>query len=88
MEEIKYVKSVIERDIKAEFEAMLDRLRNAEGGKLAVLAHDIAELQREIDRINDVVHTVNDLTTPGQDPVKLLLRIRSLTENIENISAR
>jgi len=44
VEEIKYVKTIIERDARLEYEGLLDRLRSAEGTKLAILNHDIAEL--------------------------------------------
>jgi hypothetical protein len=39
MEEIKYVKSVIEQDAKTEFGGIIERLKNAEGKKLSVLQH-------------------------------------------------
>jgi palmitoyltransferase len=39
---------VIERDIRMEFEGVIERLRAAEGTKLAILQHDITELQRFI----------------------------------------
>ncbi len=44
MEEIKYVKTVIERDIRAEYGEMLEKLKYAEGLKIAVLQHELAEL--------------------------------------------
>jgi UTP:GlnB (protein PII) uridylyltransferase len=44
LEEIKAVKQVIERDIRNEYAAIMERLKSAEGIKTAVLQHDIAEL--------------------------------------------
>ena len=43
-EEIKTVKSVIERDIRNEYAGIMERLKSAEGVKTAVLQHDIAEV--------------------------------------------
>jgi hypothetical protein len=40
------VKTIIERDARAEYSAILERLRSSEGGKLALLHHEIAELQK------------------------------------------
>ena len=42
IEEIQYVKTIVERDIRLEFEGILERLRGAEGTKLAVLQHQIS----------------------------------------------
>jgi palmitoyltransferase len=50
VEEIKYIKTIIERDARQEFEALLERLRSAEGKKLAILNHDISELQKLFNR--------------------------------------
>jgi len=83
LEEIKHVKTVIERDIRGEFGGMLERLKGSEGIKLAVLQHEISHLQRDIDKINDIVNVVNELTGEKGDPIDFLLRSRHLTENIE-----
>lgn len=83
LEEVKHVKTIIERDIRAEFGGMLERLRAAEGVKLAVLQHEIASLQRDVDKINDIVNAVNELTGDSADPIDFLLRCRHLTDTIE-----
>lgn len=51
MEEIKYVKSVIEQDAKTEFGGIIERLKNAEGKKLSVLQHMMAQIQLDVDEI-------------------------------------
>lgn len=38
------MKTVIDKDIRNEYGAIMERLRSAEGVKLAVLQHDIAEV--------------------------------------------
>lgn len=54
IEEIKYVKGIIERDIRAEFSAMLEKLNRAEGMKTTLLQHEIAELQKDLEKINEI----------------------------------
>jgi palmitoyltransferase len=83
LEEIKHVKNVIERDIRGEFGGMIERLKGSEGIKLAVLQHEISHLQRDVDKINDIVNVVNELTGEKGDPIDFLLRSRHLTETIE-----
>lgn len=83
LEEIKHVKGMIERDVRSEFGGMLESLRSAEGVKLAVLQNEIANLQRDIDKINDIVNTVNELADEKADPIDFLLRCRHLTDTTE-----
>jgi len=83
IEEIKQVKTIIERDIKTEFSGVLERLRVAEGVKLTVLNHDIAILQRDIERINDIVRVVNQLTGDNADPLNFLLKCEKINDMIE-----
>lgn len=61
LDEIKQVKTVIERDIRNEYGAIMERLRSAEGVKLAVLQHDIAEIQKDITRIDEVLMAMEDI---------------------------
>ncbi len=39
VEEIRFVKNIIERDIRSEYSGILERLKNHEGVKLATLTH-------------------------------------------------
>ena len=88
MEEIKFVRTVIERDARAEYGGIIARLKSAEGMKLAILQHEMAELQKDIDRINDIISQFNLLTVSKVEVVNFLLRARILNENIEYISAK
>ncbi len=60
--EVRNVRKVVDRGIKAEYVEMLERLKSAEGGKVAVLQHDIAELQKDVERIDLVLKVVDDYT--------------------------
>jgi hypothetical protein len=62
LDEIKTVKGVIERDIRNEYAAIMERLRSAEGVKSAVLQHDIAEIQKDITRIDQCLDFVSDVS--------------------------
>lgn len=61
LDEIKAVKNVIDKDIKNEYAAIMERLRSAEGVKLAVLQHDIAEIQKDITRIDEILMTMEEI---------------------------
>ena len=61
LDEIKQVKGVIDKDIRNEYAAIMERLRSAEGVKLAVLQHDIAEVQKDITRIDEILMTMEEI---------------------------
>lgn len=64
LDEVKTVKNVIERDIRNEYSAIMERLRSAEGVKTAVLQHDIAEIQKDITRIDEILMFMEEVTQP------------------------
>jgi palmitoyltransferase len=68
IDEIKTVKGVIEKDIRSEYGAIMERLRTAEGVKLAVLQHDIAEVQKDITRIDEILMTMEEVASGGHPP--------------------
>jgi len=84
MEEIKRVRGIIERDIRAEFGSIAERLRASEGAKIAVLMHDMAEVQKDVDRIDHVAGICKDLLS-GEKPdlVGFLARWKNIQQNIE-----
>lgn len=61
IDEVKTVKGVIEKDIRNEYGAIMERLRSAEGVKMAVLQHDIAEVQKDITRIDEILMTMEQI---------------------------
>lgn len=88
VEKIRYVKTMIEKDIKAEFSRVLERLRSAEGAKTAVLLHELAALQKEVDKIDDLTAYVTDLTKETTDPIVLLVKMRQIADELEITAAR
>jgi len=99
LDEIKTVKGVIEKDIRNEYGAIMERLRSAEGVKLAVLQHDIAEIQKDITRIDEILMTMEELAGQGSpeqahavqgapDITGFLHKYRYLNDNIEYSSTK
>ena len=90
---------MIEKDIRNEYAAIMERLRSAEGVKLAVLQHDIAEVQKDITRIDEILMTMEEIVSGdqpevnpnqsinlhalGPDQLQFLHKYRQLNENIE-----
>ena len=75
IEEIKTVKGIIDRDIKNEYGGVIERLGSAEGVKLAVLQHDVAEIQKDVNRIDEILQNLDELNNqapamvPGMAPI-------------------
>lgn len=69
LDEIKAVKGVIDKDIRTEYAGIMERLRSAEGVKLAVLQHDIAEVQKDITRIDEILMTMEEIVSGDQSEV-------------------
>lgn len=98
IEEIKTVKGIIERDIKNEYGGILERLNSAQGTKLAILLNDLSEIQKDVNRIDDILRTLDELANPTNMPgappltksssgqtqqVQFLLRYKRLQEEID-----
>ena len=66
LDEIKTVKGVIERDIRNEYAGIMERLKSAEGVKTAVLQHDIAEIQKDITRIDEILMFMEEIATGAE----------------------
>ena len=69
----------------------MERLRSAEGVKLAVLQHDIAEVQKDITRIDEILMTMEEVAGGNAPPTQqtnpdmfsFLHKYRQLNDNIE-----
>ena len=70
IEEIRFVKNIIERDIRSEYSGILERLRNFEGVKLATLTHEVSLVQRELDTINELGNQFFELTNMECDKLE------------------
>jgi hypothetical protein len=84
IEEVKNVKNTIERDIRAEYSLMIENLRGEEGKKLAILQYESSTLQKETNKIHDIINLVNELGySDAPDMIAFLLRFKQINENIE-----
>lgn len=95
VEEIKFVRNIIERDIRSEYAGILERLRNYEGSKMAVLTHEVSLVQRELDTINDLGNRFFELTSMECEKIeqerranRFLLQSKEMYESIEYITSR
>lgn len=81
------MRQVIERDIRNEYAGVIERLKSAEGVKTAVLSHDLAEVQQDITRIDEILMFMEEISSAGQegspDQIAFLHHYRQLNENIE-----
>lgn len=57
------MKGVIDKDIRDEYAAIMARLKSAEGVKLAVLQYDIAEVQKDITRIDEILMSMEEIAS-------------------------
>jgi len=83
--EIKQVKTYIERDIRTEFEGMLETLRFMEGTKDVVLRHEVESLRRDIEKINEIIDLFYTYTKEGGDQFEFLTKYAYLKESIQYI---
>lgn len=86
--EIHYAKNSIERDITAEFQAMLERLKQAEAAKVLPLTEDADELQQEILRIDDMVKNIDELLTVPMEPPEFMTKSRHIDQWVEFVMAK
>jgi hypothetical protein len=85
MDEITYAKSIIDKDVRVEFGGVTDRLKNAEGTKLAVIQNEMASLQNDIERIDNLIKEYDCIRS---DPLQFLLRYRSVREEVESLISK
>jgi hypothetical protein len=84
IESVKNTRYDIEREIRSEYSQLIENLRGEEGKKLAVLQYDSSILQKEINKIQDIIHIVNDIAVcDSPDMIGFLLRYKQLNETVE-----
>jgi hypothetical protein len=84
IEEVKNAKNSIEREIRAEYAQLIENLRGEEGKKLAILQYESSILQKEVNKVQDIVNTVNEINmSDSPDMIAFLLRYKQINENVE-----
>ena len=83
-EQVKKVKNGIEREIRSEYAEMIEELRTVEGKKLAVLNYESSILQKDVNKMQDIMTYVNELGgNESPDMISFLLRYKQLNEMVE-----
>lgn len=80
MDEVKEVKTVIERDMRSEFASMNERLNYAGGTKEATLEHYLAGVQGDLDRIQHIIQTLDSVSNDPIDFLRKHAELRDLCE--------
>ncbi len=89
MEQIKNVKTSIERDIRGEYSQLMENLRSEEGKKLAILQYESASVIKEINKIQDIINILNEINmADSPDMIAFLLRYKQLNETLELVLAK
>jgi hypothetical protein len=84
IDEIKTMKNSIEREIRTEYSAMIENLRSAEGKKLAILQYESAILSKDINKIQDIINSINDIQySDSPDMIGFLIKYKMINENVE-----
>ncbi len=94
-EELKLRKYRIEREVKKEYSETLDRLKEAEGVKLAILHHEMGDLQRDLEAINTLGNDFFFYTNrqpagmiSDNAKVAFLVKERSMREKLEELISK
>ena len=84
-EQVKLVKGGIEREIRNYYSEMIDELNSVEGKKLAVINYESSILQKDMNKMNEIINYFNELGSGNADPdmISFLLRFKQLNEMIE-----
>jgi len=81
--EIKYVKTCIERDIRTEYEGMLETLTSMQGTKDVILRHDVESLRRDIEKIDEIIEIFSTHTKDSSDPLPFLSKYTYLKDLVQ-----
>lgn len=88
IEDLKLKQEKIERDIRTECGYILERLKNSEGSKQAMLNHEMHLVQEELEHIEEVKRRFMDLTKENTTLPQFLAASSSLNKNIEFILSK
>jgi hypothetical protein len=82
LEQIRYAKQLIERDMKNEFSAMNERLNSSYGTRVALLEYDMTELQSDLERIQYVTNAIQNANSDMHSFLGKYLEIKDTTDLI------
>jgi hypothetical protein len=88
MEEIKYINSIIQKDIRTEYGGILQRLKAVEGHKLALLQHEMSNLQLNSELINEILTSFIADTKKDVNPLRFMVKLGIMKANIDQIMTK
>jgi hypothetical protein len=89
IDEVKNAKSNIEREIRTEYSGMIENLRSEEGKKLAILQFESGILQKESNKIHEIITQVNEIgENENPDMVSFLLKYKQYVDSVEESLAK
>ena len=88
IEGMKGKKEVVERDIRTECGYILERLKNSESSKLAIVTHEQSQIQNELESIESVNQNFEALTKDDTNIADFLLKSSMINKNIEHILSK
>lgn len=88
MEEIKYIKNIIEKDCRTEYGGMVERLKQAEGSKLSLLQHEMSNIQNEIEMINGMLTDFMNDTKKDVNPLHFMVKASVVRSNMEKLMSK
>lgn len=88
IEDLKLKQEKIERDIRTECGYIVERLKNAEGSKMALLNHEMHVVQEELEMMQEIKRRYIELTKEEAPLPQFLAASTSLNKNIEHVLSK
>lgn len=88
-EKLRVSKKGIERDLRTQYSALLEKIQGIEGKKVAVLSYESSQLQNQLNSIQDLIIEIKELAgNDSPDMISFLLRYNEINDTIEKIMNR
>jgi len=88
IEDLKHKQEKIERDIRTECGYIIERLKNSEGSKQAILNHEMHVVQEELEYMQEIKRRFMELTKSDAPFPQFLAASTSLNKNIEYLLSK
>ena len=87
--QIKDVKNNIEKNIRKEYDQMIDNLNSFEGKKIAIINYESSNLQKNLNDISEIINYLNQIILSDKpDMIDFLLKYKQINERVEDILAK
>jgi hypothetical protein len=87
--QIEGVKNNIEKNIRKEYDQMIDNLNSFEGKKMAIINYESSNLQKNLNDISEIINYLNQIILSDKpDMIDFLLKYKQINEKVEDILAK